>query len=203
MLKLAGEFTEGQLADHMAELDAHTYSWMQKLKTGEYFLPVPYETVFTFALTADRIVAVPFVVARSMTIDRLAIEVTAAAVADKVARLGIYNDGTNLYPGSLVKDYGTVTVDSTGIKVAAGDQALTKGIYWLVIVSDGAPTVRAYIPTWSILGQPATVFDRNNTNGNWYKAGVGSGALADPFVSGATLYTYYQPSILPRLKSLD
>ena len=36
MLKLAGEKLAGQLADHEADLSAHTYELGGKLRTGEY-----------------------------------------------------------------------------------------------------------------------------------------------------------------------
>ncbi len=36
MLKLAGEFIEGQLADHQAALDAHTKNLGEVVRTGEY-----------------------------------------------------------------------------------------------------------------------------------------------------------------------
>jgi hypothetical protein len=203
MLKLAGELLEGQLADHIAKLDAHGYSFMQKLRTGEYFRPEPTHGLGIQTLLADRIYARPFIVPRNLTIDRLAIEVTEAAT-DKIARLGIYEDGTDLYPGALVKDYGTISVADTGVIAASGDQSLTWGLYWLVIVSDGTPKVRAYRPGYPILGQQSTGFYvGTQQNDAWFKNAVGSGALADPFVSGATIWQQYAIAILPRLKSLD
>jgi len=202
MLKLAGEFTEGQLADHMAELDAHTYSWMQKLKTGEYFLPYPIRGSTTLAMVADTIIAIPFFVTRALTIDRLAIEVTAGD-AGKIARLGIYADGTDCYPGALIKDYGTVSVAAVAVVAATGDQSLTKGLYWLVIVSDGTPTLRTHNPTWSPLGIVAVGFPDSYINSHYRKNAVGSAALADPFIAGATTNNASIFAVMPRLKSLD
>ena len=144
MLKLAGEFVEGQLADHMAELDAHTYNQYGKLVVGQYMLP--YGQAFTtsgFAVTADRLYAIPFVAARAMTVDRIAIKVTTLA-AGKKARLGIYNSGSDGEPSSLVLDAGEVDVSSVGVKAITISQSLTKGLYWLACVSDGTPSVQRY-----------------------------------------------------------
>lgn len=73
MLKLAGELSDGQLAEHMDDLDAHTHNWMQTIKAGQYFYPMPVSSVAQRATVADTIYAIPFMVARNITIDRLAI----------------------------------------------------------------------------------------------------------------------------------
>ena len=117
MLKLAGELLEGQLADHAADLDAHTKNVLEIVRTGEYYLS-PSHGYGTLTMVANRLYARPLVVVRDITIDRLAIEVTSAGAAGTKARLGIYNVGTNLYPGTLILDAGEVAVDATGIKAA-------------------------------------------------------------------------------------
>ena len=187
---------------HGGVLDAHTYNWMQKIKTGEYFLPFPVAVYHTLTLTANRILAFPFLVARDITIDRLAIEVTGAGAGDDVARLGIYKDGTNLYPGTLIVDAGTVLVDDTVVVAATISESLAKGLYFLVIASEGTATLRAFTPAWNPLGQSATAFGATNDK-HYYKDAVGYAALADPFVTGASTLGAYMPSVLPRLLTLD
>ena len=203
MLKLAGELSDGQLAEHMDDLDAHTHNWMQTIKAGQYFYPVPVSSVAQRATVADTIYAIPFMVARNITIDRLALQVVAAGAGSTIARLGIYKNGADNYPAELVLDAGTVAVDSVAIVAAVIDQTLIKGLYWLVVVSDGTPQIYLGYQTWSPLGNSATNFTPTWVISQWSKAGVGAGVLADPFVSGATAGSLYGYLIMPRLASLD
>ncbi len=181
MLKLAGECIEGQLADHEASLDAHSYQLMDRLRTGKNQILLPIYAFGTVTVVANRLVGTFMLVPRAMTLSHLVIEVTSAAAAGKIARLGIYNVGTNLYPGTLLLDAGTVAVDSTGLKTLqiSGGQALTKGIYFIAVISDGTPAIRYYSAAWSPIGA-------NNTNlagtaASLYKGGENPAALADPF----------------------
>jgi len=175
------------LTTHEADLAGHTVSPQAKLRTGQFLRPFPVYSLSNMTIVADTIYAIPFVVARALTIDRLGVDIMTAAAAGKVARLGIYLDGTNLYPGALLLDAGTVTVDATGSRTITVSQALTKGLYWLGFVSDGAPgATKGYAPP-SILGQYGGLFSTTLENTSWTKASVGAGALADPFVAGAAL----------------
>lgn len=207
VVKITDTLVDGvDVSAHAAALDAHIYSFMQKMRTGEYFAPWPFVGDYTarvLTLSTDRIYALPFCVARDLTIDRLAIDVTTAD-AGKIARLGIYNDGTNLYPGTLVVDAGTVSVADVAVVAATIDQALTKGVYWLVVVSDGAPELQAFLIMCSPIGIRAADLSANvDSNCYWFKAGVGVGALDDPFVADAALTYGYCPMVAPRLASLD
>lgn len=152
MLKLAGEFIEGQLADHLAELDAHTKDEAEILRIGDYYHSLRWGTPSTGIYSINKIHALPFVVARKITLDRIAIEITTLLNPSNI-RLGIYNNGTNLYPGSLLLDAGVVSGATTGVKAIIINQALTKGIYWLTYVADASPTVRAVANAlWTPLG---------------------------------------------------
>ena len=93
------------------------------------------------ALTADRLYAVPFIVPKAITADRIAVGVTIAD-AGKFVRLGIYDDTGNLYPGDLILDAGTVTVGVAGTQEITINQILTPGVKWLALVGDGVPNVR-------------------------------------------------------------
>ena len=73
------------------------------------------------------------------------------------ARLGIYKNGVNVYPGDLALDAGEVAVDTTGLKTASISKQLVKGIYFLAYVCAGAPTVTNHKtygmpPTFNPLG---------------------------------------------------
>ncbi len=201
MLKLAGEFTKGQLADHIARLDAHTKDWAEILRTGEYY-SAWHAVTATQALLANRLYATILVVARDITVDRIAIRITVAGAANTDARLGIFNNGTNLYPGSLLLDAGTVDVDSIGVKAITINQALAKGIYWLAVVSDGTPTLRAGHVFYGLGVMPLGVSNFENANTYWYVSHT-FGALPNPFTAGGTLAAGSAPLVAVRVASLD
>ncbi|MBA7560977.1 hypothetical protein ES708_02611 [subsurface metagenome] len=191
------------IAAHAADLDAHNRNWMQTLITGVYIRPLPWYATDTAAVGVNRLYATPFIVARALTIDRLAIEVTTAAGAGSIARLGIYANGIDLYPGALIQDYGTVLVDAIAVVAAAGVQALASGIYWLVVVADAAPTLVHLRAAWSPLGQLSTDFTAPFVGTGWYNVGIGAGPLPDSYPAGGTLGFDRFPAVLPRLLSLD
>jgi hypothetical protein len=133
----------------------------------------------------------PFVVNRTIRIDRLAIEVTNNGSADAAYRLGIYADDGNGRANALVLDAGTVTgLDSTGAKTITVDQALAPGLYWLAAVCQGAttpPTVRAITNPYPQVGASsgAGVF----APAGWQRASGISGALPNPITSGGAIDT--------------
>jgi len=166
--------------DHAADLDAHTKNIYELIRTGAYF--TNFQGVsYSQALTADRLFAVPLIVVRDMTVDRIAVEVTAGGGGTPNVRLGIYNNGTNVAPGTLKLDAGVVDTTAIGVVAVIISQALTKGLYWLAGIAQGTPSLRAQNYTYksdSILGLTAVSFDEANQA--WYYSGA-YGALPDPF----------------------
>ena len=186
------------ITTHAADLAAHTLNIGQIFRTGEY-LPAGFLLGYTTsAIQADRIIARYLWVARNITVDRIAVYVATAGAAGTVIRLGIYNNGTNLLPGSLLLDAGTVAVDSTGVKAITINQALTKGLYWLALFSDGAPTLGAHASAWSPIGMDNSI---QNTKAHWYKD-TAYGTLPDPFPADASTFSFMY-SIFVRVASLD
>jgi hypothetical protein len=111
--------------------------------TTHFSLPgVEMTNVGTAVISAGVVRYAPILVETAITIDQLAIEVTAAGAANTTARLGIYRAGLDWQPTDLVVDAGTVAVDSTGVKTAAVDTTLLPGRYLLAVNSDGTPTLR-------------------------------------------------------------
>lgn len=199
MLKLAGELIEGQLADHMAILDAHTKSLAELIRVGQYFYPYPGGNTTTNNLAADTLFTDPVWIARDMTIDRLAVAVSNAASGGESVRLGIYHNGTNLYPGSLLLDAGEVSVATTGVKTITVDQSLTKGLYWLaVLVEGGSPVLRFIVPQYPLMGLNAALAAYRT---GW-KVSQTYGSLPDPFTGGGSAQQYV-PTVFLRLSSLD
>ena len=184
---------------HTADLDAHTRDERQVLRIGDHYYCGIYGYPSNVALVANTLYGMPFIVARDITVDRIAMEVQGAAGGGNV-RLGIYNEGTNLYPGTLLVDAGTIDATSATLQPITIDEELTKGLYWLAFVSDNTPTMRARVDVWSILG-----FD----DSSWANCAMGwtaafsYAALPTPFTTGGSAKTGTIPLIGVRPSSLD
>jgi len=203
MLKLAGELIEGQLADHVARLDAHTINLYEQFAVGQY-LPLPLVYIsYDLTMVQYRLYATYIVVARDMTFDRIAIDIETLDNGKDI-RLGIYNCNSSLEPSSLVQDCGTVDTDSTGLKAITLDPAvsLTKGRYFLAAItdSDGVAKVVNATPYSGGLGL-STNFDRARTGYQVTKTATEFAALGDPF--GAANLDTASPVIGLRVESLD
>lgn len=191
------------LSVHAADLAAHTKDIFEVRRTGYYFYPWMHTSTLNVPImVANKLYGMFFLVARAITIDRLAIKVTTLADGKSV-RVGIYNNGVNVYPGTLLKDAGTVSVATTGLKEIILDPvlALPKGLYWLAIVSDGTPALQGGALTHSPIGNlPSTGIDQYQR----WEVNFTYAALPDPFTAGGVGQPYDFPFfVLPRLYSLD
>ena len=190
----------GALAAHEVDLDAHMFNPLQLFKTGELIWSSgSYSTLVTRAMVVNTLYAMQFFVGRTMTFDRIACQVVTAD-AGKSIRLGIYNNGINLYPGTLVLDAGTVSTTATGVKLITISQQLTRGLYWVAAVSDGAPSMKATLVTAPVTGIDATDF--SNLGGS-YKVAFSYAALPDPFTAGGVNPADFTIMIPLRLLTLD
>ena len=86
------------------------------------------------SFTVGRLICIPFIVGTDTTFDRIQIEVTSAAAAGGTASLGIYADGGDGFPDSLILDAGSVDTDSTGEKAIVINENLAPGMVWLACV---------------------------------------------------------------------
>lgn len=183
---------------HAADLDAHGKLFSGELLVGQYY-NISMASSGAIAGTTNRMYAIPFIVPRKMTFDRIAITVTVGA-SGKSARLGIYNDNGSLYPGTLALDAGVVDCTSAATVTITISKQLAKGIYWLVLLSESTQTYYACsIASPFLLG----VGTGTIRNGGYYVAQA-YGALPDPFTAGGTIdYTSNMPDVAVRLASLD
>ncbi len=146
-----------------------------------------FHAMTTQALVQHELYYILIFVERSTAFVRIGCHVTSAGAGGTVARLGIYNsvfdaDG-QIKPDTLESDSGTVSVASTGEKEITIARTLGKGFFFLVISSDGTPTVavvdaasRGSIP---VMATHATI----NSAGLIIPSvtlGDGGAALADP-----------------------
>lgn len=158
---------------------------------ASYRLASRYHTSFpdsngTLALTTGRLYAIPFMVADTKTITRIAIHVTTLG-SSASARLGIYQDNGSIYPGNLVSDCGVVAMTATGMKEITGlSIALTANtLYWLVLVCNVAATVAAFAVVYlnALLGYPTTAL--NTVGFSSYYVAQAYGALPTPSYPGS------------------
>jgi len=149
----------------------------------------------TGAGTVNVLRAIPFVVSKVMTVDQMAINVTTAgAGGTTAARVGIYADNGNNYPGALVVDAGQVTtMTATGVKTFTTGLPVTldPGLYWLAYVhscSTTAPTMRAFSvgSLTPVLGYASTL--PTNAQFGWSVAFTYA-ALPDTFTAGGAAIT--------------
>lgn len=104
-----------KIAMHAESADAHTYNPLSSVRTGEYYgggCGSPRS--WTVPLVSGRLYAVPFAAARAVSVDRIAVYVSAPQ-ADKSLRLGIYGNGANVCPGTLLIDGGEVSAATEGL----------------------------------------------------------------------------------------
>lgn len=92
---------------------------------------------------ADLLVGIPYPVHVAHTLDRIGIYIQTSGSSGSVIRLGIYKADANGVDYTKVLDAGTID----GTQAAGGysitiSQALTTGLYLLVMVSQGSPVTR-------------------------------------------------------------
>lgn len=112
--------------------------------SGAFILPTINATALsTIAGNNNRFEAVPFIPARDLTINQLALEVT-TLVAASLFRLGLYADNGSAAPGSLLVGTAELSSASTGYKdEVITSRTLSAGeLYWLVVLSSSTQTYR-------------------------------------------------------------
>ena len=153
--------------------------------SGVTYLTIPGVESTDLTIVVDRLYGGYFqVTAPSQAFDRVSFEVKVAQAA-KNARLGLFNVGTNGLPGSLVTDFGTISVATTGGKEITISETLSYGWYVLGIVTDATT---CDIEQISNVGHRrlGSHVSGGALSGHVYVAHA-YGALPDPF--GAPTYT--------------
>jgi hypothetical protein len=139
-----GTNTHPQIDTHIAVPNPTDLSYFRRTgATRErwYTRPLAHTAQTTSgALTSGRMYAIPFLVPKTITVDRIGINVT-TLVASGLIRLGIYND-SNGEPGSRLLDAGAVDTSTTGVKSVTISQQLVGGsLYWLVMLPNNSTNV--------------------------------------------------------------
>lgn len=189
-----------ELNAHIAILDAHHTPPLADIKVGDNYVPLGWRLAAPGARVANYHYYLPLYIPRTMTFDRIGINVTIAASAGKSALLGFYHH-TNGRPAALKLDAGEVAIDSVALHRASIDLQLTPGDWWTFCVLEEACTLHKQEASYSFPGIPAPI---SNTLGYIDNLAYPSPPVCpDPSpIIDANLSTYGQPMIHLRVKSI-
>lgn len=142
----AGAWTSRTMAQLRSDIG---YTHIGNVVSGFYIFPAGSAATSTSgSISNNTLRLVPWVVRNTLTVTRMGIEVTVAGQASSTYRLGIYAD-SQLYPGALVLDAGTVATDAVASPEVTVSQVLTPGVYWIGGAQQGAATTTATFRTVS------------------------------------------------------
>lgn len=141
--------------------------------------------ITTVAAVANVLRVLPFIPPSAMTADRISCYVS-TLLAGKV-RLGIYANGTNLYPAALLAESGELDTGATGIKDATISAALAAGVlYWIGYCANAAATYRA-LATASLAPIMGLLNNATPTWGVGWTVGYTYAALPANYPGSATI----------------
>jgi hypothetical protein len=139
----------------------------------------------------------PIYVKNTTSFDRIGIRTSSAFSGSASVRVGIYANGTDGKPSSLILDAGTVTASATNtLYLITINQSLNEGVYYLAMAQQTTPTVAGYLgsnATFNTLFGGATLTTSLGDFINGYYQNSVSGAFATASVTGAQAvmpYTY-------------
>lgn len=146
--------------------------------------------------------AMPFIVSRIQSFDRIGLGVTAGQAAGRYIRLGIYRNkaGEYAYPGDLVLDAGSIEITTAQFWEVVIDQELEPDLYWLALdVSYSSLTIRLF--TQSYGGPSCGMPDGATQAGSYFTVAHVFGALPDPFPAAAGISSNVNPpAVVLRVK---
>jgi hypothetical protein len=120
---------------------------------GQYLLTTSQNTgSLTGAPTVGTLRLAPWVVASTISIDRIGGEVTTAGDAGAKLRPAIYADSGNCYPAGLLLDGGQLAADGIAVVEGTVSLTLTPGLYWIGGVTQdtvGTVGVRSISSSWT------------------------------------------------------
>lgn len=142
-----------------------------------------------FTPVLDQLYAWPYVVPYPMTLDRISVYVATAQTSSEV-RLGLYSNGSDDRPGSLILDAGTVSAASTGQKDATISQSVAAGMLWMACVVQTAGGTTALWNVGPYMWNRVPTSSAMTTDYHSVYVSSVSGALPNPFgtISGVSDY---------------
>jgi hypothetical protein len=137
-----------------------SYMFPPKLASNIYFCPFDFTAVTTQALTANRIYVAPFILGQNLTITTIAIQVTTKGSTGTVAQVGVYSNGFDNSPDSLLYNTSDLDTSSTGVKTFPYQswQLQAGTVYWLAVQGSGAPTLSAIAQAMGLVYLSGTTY---------------------------------------------
>jgi hypothetical protein len=135
------DFKKSAYATGGASLSAINYAGVVNppMVSGSYYPPTVGVASGTLTYASSRLFFTAVVVNETTTFDRIGLEVTTAGAAGTVTTVHLYSSSaTSLLPDSLITSFGSVAIDSTGIKEITISQVLEPGIYWVGNITNAA-----------------------------------------------------------------
>ena len=159
------------------------------MQAGRYYSNPFILTISQATRTANILYATPIYIGNTTTITKIGIEQSTGAAGN--ARLGIYNNGTDGLPSSLVLDAGTVTTTATAEKEITISQVLDAGWYTLAAVFDAggasatSRTITGLSPAnWGIGSASTTGFPTINSITGTHTYGALPSTFTSPVIGG-------------------
>ena len=137
-----------QITSDLAELQELVMPPTGVIAAGKYYGPLSTLAGGTAAgqydrwQSANRLHAAPFICPVDATFDQIGVQLPTAAASGAI-RMGVYAAGDDGLPSTLIADYGTVSLTSSGFRFIPVNQVLGRGLYWLAGASDTDVIVRA------------------------------------------------------------
>jgi hypothetical protein len=164
------------------------------LASGQYYVPLsPFSASTSAALGNGTLRLTPWIVNQSMTVSRLAAEITAVGDVGSKLRLCIYADNGYGYPGALVLDAGQIAGDSATTQELTTSAALTPGVYWIGGVVQSVTTTQPTVRTITNWAPPIPIgvssLPAANITATGYSITGITGALPTTYPAGAAIIT--------------
>jgi hypothetical protein len=154
----------------------------------------------TQARNLNDMVFAPTIVSRTITVDRIAINVSVAE-AGATPRLGIYSATSANRPGDLILDCGTVDASTIGNKQITISATIPAGLFFLAVAHQGASSTlrltNCTIDTGIIKGHTNLNAALLTAPNSYLQTGV-SGALPASYSGGDTATERRHPMIAVR-----
>lgn len=131
--------------------------------------------------------AVPFIAAQTASWAAMGTEVTSAAPAGGLLRVGVYADTGNGYPGALLASPGAMATTGVGVPMVsfAAPLTLQAGLYWLAFQIEGAQaTLRSVTNSVSGFAGLPSPSGLATWDGFYSATGWSAGSLPNPFPAG-------------------
>ena len=152
------------------------------LRGGLWTAPATEYQAGTLTLAVDTLYAMPLYVPVTAFCQAIGISVTTLAAGSNI-RMGVYADSGGL-PGDLIVDAGVVSGATISEVALALTNWLRPGWYWLAVLTDGTPAVRAVAPGLSLLGHSTNIDSTVGSSGVYVAQAYG--ALPTPFPTPVT-----------------